>query len=213
MEIAYLGHASFRFKGRQKTVVTDPYGDKIGKFPKDVAADLVTVSHGHFDHNAVDKLASAGYVIDGPGEYEVGGVSVVGINTAHDDQNGAERGMNTVYVIEMEGLRVAHLGDLGHKLTEDQLDEIGPIDIVLLPVGGKFTLDAKQAAEVTRQIDPWIVIPMHYQQAGVSLEGLAGVDEFLKEMGKPEITAVPKFAITAERLPEDLQIVVLSTKS
>src|SRR3989344_1580615 len=135
MEISYLGHASFRLKGKQMTVVTDPYDERAGKFPKDVTANMVTVSHDHGDHNQVVKIGGQPFVIDGPGEYEVGGVSVVGIHTWHDEEKGGQRGGNTVYVIEMEGLRMAHLGDLGHKLAQDQLEEMGDIDILLVPVG------------------------------------------------------------------------------
>ncbi len=135
MEIIYLGHSAFRLKGKTASVVTDPYDETVGKFPKEVEADVVTVSHGHFDHNAVSKIRGNPFVVDSPGEIEVKGVSVVGVATHHDDKMGEERGGNTVFVIEMEGLRVVHLGDLGHKLTAEQLAEIGPVDMAMLPVG------------------------------------------------------------------------------
>ena len=219
VEIAYFGHASFRLKGRVKTVVTDPYGDQVGKYPRDVEADIITVSHDHFDHNAVDKIKGlpAGkpghpFVINGPGEYEIGGVSVVGIPTWHDEKAGGERGLNTVYVIEMEGLRIAHLGDLGHKLSDQQLEEIGAIDVVFVPVGGKYTIDAKTAKEVVGQVDPWVIIPMHYKMADFGLKDVDLIDDFLKEMGKPEIVPVAKYSIAADRLPEDMQLVVLEKK-
>jgi L-ascorbate metabolism protein UlaG (beta-lactamase superfamily) len=212
MEITYLGHSSFRLKGKQKTVVTDPYGDKAGKYPKDVEADVVTVTHDHFDHNAVEKVKGTPFVINGPGEYEVGGVSVIGVATFHDDEQGKARGQNTVFVIEMDGLRIAHLGDLGHKFNDVQLDEIGPIDILLVPVGGFYTIDAKAAKEVTGQIDPWVVIPMHYSQPGMTVENIGGVDAFLAEMGKTGTLPIPKYAVSVDKLPEDLQVVVLEKK-
>ena len=208
MEISYLGHASFRIKGKTATVVTDPYDERCGKFPKDVTADIVTVSHGHSDHNQT-KLVSSSFIVDGPGEYEVKGVSVIGVHSWHDEKNGAERGENTMYVIEMDGLRVAHLGDLGHKLSQDQIDDMGPIDIVMVPVGGKYTIDAKMASEVVKQLDSWVVIPMHYRQL---MTDLAGVEDFLKEMGKPEVVPVPKYVISTDRLPGELQVVVLERK-
>jgi L-ascorbate metabolism protein UlaG (beta-lactamase superfamily) len=115
-------------------------------------------------------------------------------------------------VIEIDGLRVAHLGDLGHKLTDEQLEEIGAIDIVLVPVGGTYTIDSKTAKEVVGQVDPWVVIPMHYHLPDFGLKELAPVEDFLREMGKTEVVPVPKYMISADRLPEDMQLVVLEKK-
>lgn len=215
MEITYLGHSAFRLKGKTAAVVTDPYDEKCGKWPRDVTADIVTVSHDHSDHNQVGNVRGEVFRVDGPGEYEVKGVSVIGVHTWHDDKEGVQRGPNTVYVIEIDGLRVVHLGDLGHKLSQVQLEEMGPIDVVLVPVGGGYTVDAKVAAEVVRQIDPWVVIPMHYQQVGLDKEVfglLASVGEFLKEMGKTDVAPVPKFVVSADKLPGELQMVVLERK-
>lgn len=220
MEISYLGHASFKLRGKSITVVTDPFDEKAGKFPREVKANIVTVSHDHFDHNAAESVQGPDgggkpFVITDPGEYEIGGVSVVGVSTWHDDKNGQERGRNTVYVIEMDGVRLAHLGDLGHKLAQEELDEMGPIDVVFVPVGGFYTIDAKAAAEVVKQVDPWVVIPMHYQQAELDQKTfgqLAGVEKFLGELGKGSIEAVAKYTISAERMPEELQIVVMSRR-
>lgn len=209
MEISYLGHASFRLKGKNVTVVTDPYGEKLGKFPDEARADIVTVSHDHFDHNNTRLLSSA-FIVNGPGEYEIKGVAITGVATWHDDKSGAERGPNTVYVMDIDGVKLAHLGDLGHKLTEKQLEEMGSIDVVLVPVGGVYTIDAATAGEVVKQVDPWVVIPMHYKQL---LAELAGVEEFLQEMGKPGAVPAPKYVISADRLPTELQVVVLERKS
>lgn len=207
-----MGHSAFKIKGKQKTVVTDPYADSVGKFPRDVEADIVTVSHSHEDHNAIEKLKTKSFIIDGPGEYEVGGVSVVGVQVFHDAVLGEERGINTIFVIEIDGLRIVHLGDLGHKLTEENLEEIGAVDVVLVPVGGKYTIDAKGAKEVISQVDPWVAIPMHYQMADFGLKEIAGVDEFLKEMGKAEVAAIPKLVISTDKLPTELEVVVLEKK-
>jgi L-ascorbate metabolism protein UlaG (beta-lactamase superfamily) len=220
MEITYLGHSSFKLKGKSISVVTDPYNEKAGKFPRDVRANIVTISHPHFDHNAKNLVDGAEgsdrpFEITDPGEYEIGGVSVVGVSTCHDEKNGQERGVNTVYVIEMDGVRLAHLGDLGHKLSQDELDQMGPIDVLFIPVGGVYTLDAKMAAEVVKQVDPWIVIPMHYQQSGLEEKEfgqLAGVDKFLYELGKGQIEAINKLVISADRMPEELQIVVMDRR-
>lgn len=211
MEIYYLGHSCFKIKGKQAVVVTDPYEEKVAKLPKDLEADVVTVSHDHGDHNAVDKLKRKGFVVDGPGEYEVSGVSVIGVAGWHDDKRGEERGNNTMYVIEMDGLRLLHLGDVGHKLSESQLEEIGAIDVVFVPVGGVYTIDAKTAVEVTRQVDPWIIVPMHYALGNNELK-LGGVETFLKEMGKSEVLAIPKLVISADKLPTELQVIVLESR-
>lgn len=215
MDITYLGHASFKLKGKTVSVVTDPFDDSAGKFPKDVDAQIVTITHNHPDHNQVKKVGGSPFVIDGPGEYEVGGVSVVGVPVFHDASNGSERGVNTMYVIEIDGLRIGHLGDLGHKLSQDSIEELGALDVVMVPVGGWYTIDAKTATEVVRQLDPWVVLPMHYQQPGLEskvFEKLTGVDAFLKEMGKTDIVPVSKYSLTAERLPTELQVVVLERR-
>lgn len=209
MEITYLGHASFKIKTRTAVVVIDPYDEAIGKYPKDVEADLVLVSHDHSDHNNVAVLKGHPFVINGPGEYEVKNISIIGVATYHDDKKGEERGSNTVFVVEAEGVRLCHLGDLGHKLSDGQLSDIGAIDVVMVPVGGVYTIDAKTAAEVVKQVDPWIAIPMHY---GVSDKlKLASVDDFLKEMGTAG-EAQPKLVVTAEKLPSEMQVVVLEKK-
>lgn len=207
-----MGHSAFKIKGKQKTVVTDPFSEAVGKFPRDVEADIVTVSHGHSDHNAVDRIKGTPFVIDGPGEYEVGGVSVVGVPVFHDAVSGQERGLNTVFVIEMEGLRIAHLGDLGHKLSEANLEEIGSVDVVLVPVGGNYTIDAKGAREVVAQVDPWIAVPMHYQMDDLQTKDIAKVEDFLKEMGKGDILPLPKLVLSIDKLPTELQVIVLEKK-
>src|SRR5579859_3239225 len=139
MEITYLGHSSFKIKGKSTSVVTDPFdSEMLGmKFTK-IDGDIVLISHHHRDHDKIENVTNVKKVIDGPGEYEVAGVSVIGIKTYHDDKKGAERGKNTIYVIEIEGLRFLHLGDLGHKLEDFELKEIGTIDILMIPVGGTF---------------------------------------------------------------------------
>lgn len=204
MDIVYLGHSSFKIKGKGVTVVTDPY---LGKSE----ADIVTVSHDHFDHNKTE-LVSSRFVVNGPGEYEIGGVSIVGVGSFHDDKKGIERGKNTIYVIEMDGMRVCHLGDLGHKLEEGQLEEVGNVDIVMVPVGGVFTIDAKTAVEVVKQLEASIVIPMHYD-----LPELTGAEVFLKEMGLPagrqgaEGPVAKLMTMTRDKLPSEMQVVWLKS--
>ncbi|MBI4059328.1 MBL fold metallo-hydrolase [Candidatus Microgenomates bacterium] len=220
MEIFWLGQAAFRIKGKQVTVVTDPYDSKmIGLSALRATADMVTVSHEHGDHNNVVaiKTTSGGApkILRGPGEYEIAGVSINGIKTWHDESLGSERGTNTVYVIDVDGVKVAHLGDLGHKLTEEQLAEIGDVDILLIPAGGYYTIEPSVAAEVVAQIEPKVVIPMHYQIVGLApqiFEKLASVDEFIKALGATPKT-LPSYQCKVESLPQEMEVVVLERKS
>lgn len=150
-------------------IFTDPFERSVGLRPPQGHADVVFVSHDHYDHNNVGILKDDPVVVDAPGEYSVRGINVVGIDTYHDDKEGAERGKNTVFVIESEDIRMCHLGDLGTDLDSKQLEEIDGIDILFVPIGGKFTIDGKKAAEIVRKIEPKIVIPMHYKIKGTKL--------------------------------------------
>lgn len=213
MEITYLGHSSFRFRGKNASVVCDPYdSDMVGlKFPKHTQADIVTISHMHEDHNAASQVEGSPYIINGPGEYEVKGVGIVGHATFHDEEKGATRGKNTIFRIEIDGISVVHLGDLGHILTGTQVDELDGVGILLIPVGGIFTLDPAKAVAVVNEIDPAIVIPMHYGRPELNqktFSELSGVAAFLKEIGK-EAVPQPKLTVTRDKLPEEMQVVVL----
>ncbi len=214
MDIIPLGHASFKIKGKHASVVTDPYsGSEVGlKFPKHTDATIVTVSHNHFDHNAIDAVEGSPHIINGPGEYDVAGVSVIGISVFHDQTQGKDRGKNTIYHIEMDGLHLVHLGDLGHVLSAAQIEMLDGVDVLFIPVGGSVTITPAQAAEVIAEIEPSIVIPMHYARPGLNPKvfgELSPVSAFLKEMGKEEIAVQPKLTITKEKLPTEMQIVVL----
>lgn len=213
MDISWLGHASFKVKGKTAVVVTDPYSSQIGiKMPK-VEADIVTVSHGHFDHNEVTAVGGEPFVIEGPGEYEIKGVEVVGVASFHDSKSGFERGKNTIYNFKVDKMNICHLGDLGQEnLTDEQVEEIGNTDILLIPVGGYFTIDATLAVKIVAQLEPKIIIPMHYRTNETKIEGLSGVEKFLKEMGKENIEPISKLTVIPDKLPEEAQVVVL-TKS
>lgn len=217
MDITFLGHASFRIKGKNATVVTDPFDQKtVGfKYPK-LSAEIVTSSHDHADHNQVDIVTDVKKVITGPGEYEVLGVTVLGFSTYHDEKKGAERGKNTIYVYEMDDLRLAHLGDLGHVLSDDLVNELGTIDILMIPVGGFYTIDAEKALNIVTEIEPSIIIPMHYQSPGLAQEtfkDLTGVDDFVNLTG---FTAekLDKLSVKKSDIPEEgKRIVILERKS
>jgi L-ascorbate metabolism protein UlaG (beta-lactamase superfamily) len=214
MDILPLGLSSFKIRGKNASVVTDPFNaSSVGlKFPKNVEADIVTVSHDHPDHNEVAAVAGSPFIITGPGEYEVKEVSVIGISTFHDEKKGEERGRNTIYRIQVDGVVFGHLGDLGHVLSSAQVDELNGIDVLFVPVGGVYSLDAVKASQVIADVEPRIVIPMHYGQPGLNEKifgELAPVSAFLKQMGKESVTAVPKLSVSRDKLPAEMQIVVL----
>lgn len=213
MDINWLGHSCFKIKGKNSTLIIDPYNPEATglKLPKDLSADLLLVTHQHPDHNFVSVIEGSPLIISGPGEYEKSGVSVVGISTFHDTELGATRGTNTVYQIVVDNINIVHLGDLGHVLTEGQLGEIDPVDILMIPVGGGPTIDAEDGAKVVSQLEPKIVIPMHYKIDGLKYE-LEGKEPFLKEMGAENIEPQPKLSVTRDKLPETTTVVVL-TKS
>jgi L-ascorbate metabolism protein UlaG (beta-lactamase superfamily) len=184
MEITYIGHSCFKIKGKTLSIVIDPYDPKIGyKLPK-LNADVVLVTHDHFDHNNVSGVSDYRLVIDGPGEYEIGGAFVYGRVVYHDEKQGSERGKNTMYLITIDGIDILHVGDLGHTLSQEDIEKIPNVDILMVPVGGGVTIDAEKASELISVFEPAYVIPMHYKTP--DLKGdlkLDGVDKFLDEMG------------------------------
>jgi len=209
MNITWLGQACFKIQGKEITLVTDPYEPKIGlKMPR-LFADIVTVSHDHHDHAYTKAVSGNPFIITGPGEYEIRNVFINGIPSWHDNKEGAERGDNTMYLIEFEGLKIAHLGDLGTTLSDSQLEKLDGIDILMIPIGGIYTIDAKTAARVINQTEPRVVIPMHYKIPGLKIK-LNGLDIFCKEMGIKDKTTLDKLKITKKDLPaEETKIIIL----
>ncbi len=191
-------------------MVIDPYDPQLGlKLPK-TEADIVAVTHDHYDHNAASEIGGAPFIISGPGEYEVKGINVVGVATFHDNKRGALRGKNTIYNLKVDGVNIAHLGDLGQdELTNEQIEALGNVDVLMVPVGGVYTIDGAVAAKIVASLEPRVIIPMHYfdKDAKVNLEG---VEKFLKEMGKENIEPLPKLVLTKDKLPEEAQTVLLS---
>ncbi len=209
MRITWLGHASFLVESGGSSLVTDPF-DRIGlPFPS-VKADVVTSSHSHFDHNAVDLVGGGPEAISGTGGFEEGPFRITGFPTHHDESGGSERGDNTVYVIEAEGLRVCHLGDLGHVLSAEQASALGRIDILMIPVGGTYTIDAAAAAEVTAALKPSVVLPMHYSVPGLSLP-IAEVSEFTGLF--ENVREAESLEAATDSLPGQTEVVVLKRKS
>jgi len=219
MIITWYGQSCFRIQSGDLVLVTDPFSKDIGLKPPTGQADIVTISHNHNDHNNVSVIKGDPFVIDGPGEYSLKSVSIIGISSTHETKNGnpdlvkatENEKLNTIYVIDIEGMRICHLGDQGTKLTNDQIEALGDVDILFIPIGGTFTLDADEALNVIGQVEPRVIIPMHYQINGLKIKELEKVDKFAKEIGcKKENMNVGKVTLKKKMLPEgDNEIYVM----
>jgi L-ascorbate metabolism protein UlaG (beta-lactamase superfamily) len=210
MEITWYGRACFRLKGRDATVITDPCPPSTGFVAGKHDVDLLTISHAHADH-AYTRSITAGLTLTRPGEYEYRDLLVTGVRAFHDGERGQQRGENMIFAVEIDGVHVCHLGDLGHLLSEEQLAELGPIDVLLVPVGGNFTISPAEAAEVVAQVSPKIVIPMHFAVDGASAD-LLGPERFLHELAVSEPIRQPKAVVHASSLPDESQVVLLEAR-
>jgi len=212
MDINWLGHSCFRIRGKQAVIITDPYPPDLGYTPGKLTADIVTISHRHPSHSYSQGVSGEPRLVAGPGEYEISGVLIIGMPTFHDAEGGKKRGKNTVYLMEVDGVTICHLGDLGHVLTVEQVEEIDDVDVILLPVGGVSTISAPMAAEVIRQLEPKVVVPMHFKTPALNRE-LDPVEKFLKEMGIEQIDSQPKLSLTPSSLPASTQVFLLDYPS
>ena len=211
MEISWLGHSCFHLRGKNVTLITDPFSPQLGHSLGKISAPIVTISHNHPGHNYAVGVGGNPRVVRGPGEYEISDVLITGVASYHDDKHGQNLGRNTIYIIHMDELVICHLGDLGHILQEEQLEEVADADLLLVPIGGQHTINATQAAEVISQVEPHIVIPMHYSPTiGDAANPL---DKFCREMGIEAINPQPKLSITRSALPAETQIIILSIRS
>jgi len=209
MEITWLGHSCFLIRGKEKTIITDPCHPDLGYRLGEPEADIVTLSHFHPGHSYIEGVANEPKQIKSPGEYEIGGTFITGIASFHDDKKGELKGKNTIYVIEMDGITLCHLGDLGHPLGPHLVEELGDVDILFLPVGEISTIPIDTAVEIVRQLEPPVVIPMHYKTEAFT-GNLSPVDKFLDKMRIRELEARPKLSITSSSLPTPTQTVVLN---
>jgi L-ascorbate metabolism protein UlaG (beta-lactamase superfamily) len=209
VEVTFLGHSSFRLRGKDVSVVTDPYKSPAGQPPLKVQADVITISHDQEGYNNHGAVLGDPKIIRGPGEYEIRGVLITGVATYLDSASGRERGRNTVYVMQMDDLRLCHVGGLGHVLSTEQIDEIGPVDVLFVPATSPV-LDIAKTAEVISQIEPTIIVPMHVPSTDEA--GMAAIEKFCHEMGLRQIVPQPKLAITRSSLPQETQVVVLDAR-
>jgi len=213
MIIKKLGHSCFKIKNSSASIICDPFDPKKTglSLPKQTA-NIVTVSHDHFDHNFIEIVEGEYFLINTPGEYEIKGVYIYGYKTFHDNKNGAERGPNTVYSIKIDNINIVHLGDLGHKLPDELVGELEETDVLLIPVGGTYTIEPEIATEVISQLEPSIVIPMHYKVDGINadFDKLKTVEDFTKAMGWENVQKLDKLVLSSRSaLPQDTQVVII----
>lgn len=215
MNIQYYGHSCFKITtkpaGRATEDVVfffDPFDKAVGLKPPFGQADAIFVSHQHHDHNNISALKGNPVIIETPGEFAVKGMNVVGLETFHDEKEGAEKGKNTVFIIETEEMRLCFLGDLAVEPSSDQFGKIGAIDVLFIPIGGKYTLDGKKAAELARKIEPNIVIPMHYKIKGSAVD-VSDEKDFCAQMGNCPKSKVGKITLKKKDLEEKSLEVVL----
>lgn len=214
-KITWSGQSCFQIlvsnsKDHSAQIVIDPFDEKIGLKVPHLSGDILLVTHDHSDHNNIKAIKGEPFLIQNPGEYEVKEVFIKGIPAFHDDVQGKERGTVTIYTIEAEDLRFCHLGDIGQKeLTNDQIEAIGNVDVLMIPVGGNFTISSQEAVKIISQIEPKIVVPMHYSIPGLKMK-LDDVAKFLKVFGKHSVVSQEKLQIKANALPKNgTEVVVL----
>ena len=207
-EIRWYGHNCFRVRGKDAVVLTDPVGKSTGYSLAKQTADLVTVSSPQPDHANLAAVRPEYATIDGPGEYEIHDIFVTGIRTHQDDAKGAERGHNTAYLIELDGMVICHLGDLGHALSAEHTEAMGEVDILLVPAGSRH-LDPARAAEIVSQLSPKVVIPMQFATDGGD-RGLLGLESFCRNLGVGAPQAEEKLTLRSSDLGETMRLAVLS---
>ena len=207
MEITWLGHSCFRLRSNDVVAITDPFPDSIGLSMGELEAAAVTISHDHPNHGYWQGVRGDPKVLSGPGEYELSGIYITGLMTPRG--YGATEGeRNTAYIIDMENLRLCHLGDVKEILTTRQVEELTPVDILFLPAGGVCTIEISQAVEIIRRLEPHVVVPMHYSLPGLGVQ-LRGLDDFKREMGMKETEALPRLNITVSNRPQEMRVVIL----
>ncbi len=212
MNIKWYGQACFLITADNNTkILIDPFHKFPGYHLPDDMVDILTISHGHFDHNNTTEVNGQFKLFNKSGNYNVKNIPIVGIDTFHDDVNGSKRGNNVVFKYTIDGINICHLGDLGHLLSTEQLKQIGEVDVLLIPVGGVFTIDAEAALKVIAQLKPTVTIPMHYNTKAIESIGLGldTVDKFLNLVNE-KVTKEKILSITKDTLKDYQGIVVLN---
>ncbi len=211
MKVKWIGHACFLIEGKEGRILTDPYDEKVPYRPPDFSVDVVTVSHEHFDHNAVERVRGNPTVIRGEGEQTAHGITFHGIASFHDEVKGGKRGKNTLFVFEIEGVRLAHLGDLGEPLAVDQVGALAGVDVLFLPVGGFFTLGAEEGAALARRLPHVkVIFPMHFKTDRLASDfPIAPVDNFARKMQNVKRIGNSEVTLTRASLPRSQEVWIL----
>lgn len=216
MIIKYLGHSAFFIKSKDARIVTDPYSASTGlSFPK-TEADVVTISHTHQDHNSLKDITGDPLIVDYPGEFEKKEVRIIGYKSYHDSKKGEERGENILYKIEADDISVLHCGDLGVVPSDEFIDQLGEVDVLLVPVGGVYTINADDALQLIKKIEPALVIPMHYANSKLNpkvFSDLAPVEDFLKKLGKESTSPEAQLTLKKDDLQGEMRVVVMEISS
>ncbi|MFA5360495.1 MAG: MBL fold metallo-hydrolase [Candidatus Paceibacterota bacterium] len=210
MIIQWFGHSFFRLETKGRIITIDPYSEEAtGLKPPRFKADILLISHQHEDHNNKSIIMGNPFVLEGPGEVEIGGIFIEGLLSFHDKKRGEARGKNTIFILESEDMVVCHLGDLGEpQLKEEALEKVAAADILLIPVGGNYTIDYEEAVSFINQIEPKIIIPMHYALPHLKIK-LDPLEKFIKSIGKkPEV--MDKLIVRKNNLPEETKMIVLN---
>jgi L-ascorbate metabolism protein UlaG (beta-lactamase superfamily) len=212
LDIQWLGHSCFRIRTKDASIIVDPFGKELGYSIGRPTANILLITHDHTNHNQRSVVSGDTCCIDGPGEYEVAGVFITGVQTFHDGEEGKRRGTNNAYIIEADDLVLCHLGDLGHVPTPAQVEEMNIVDILFVPVGGHTTIGASQAAETVRLLEPKLVVPMHYWTEAAPFD-LDKVDRFLRELGSKPGLPQPKLSVNRSTLPSETEVILLEYKA
>jgi L-ascorbate metabolism protein UlaG (beta-lactamase superfamily) len=211
MKIKWIGHACFLIEGEAVRILTDPYDESIPYRPPDFPVDVITVSHEHSDHNAVHRVSGNPVIVRGEGPHQASGISLRGIASFHDDEKGQKRGKNTIFVFEIEGIHLAHLGDLGAPLTDDQARGLADVEVLFIPVGGYFTIGPEQAQALTEKLSNLkVVIPMHYKTDRLGQDfPIVSVDKFVAKMQNVKHIRSSEVILTRDTLPRAQEVWIL----
>lgn len=215
MQIKWLGHASFLITSKDKNkIVTDPYtvGGGINYKPINESADIVTMSHGHGDHNNAKSIKGNPKILKEAGSYTVKDIEIKTVPVFHDEDQGSKHGKNLIFCFKVDGLNLCHMGDLGHQLNQQQLSEVGQVDILFIPVGGYYTIDAKEATEVVQAVKPKMIFPMHYKTSKADYP-ITGVDQFLKDKKNIRRLNSSEIEINKDTLPKETEVVILQSEN
>lgn len=215
MKITWFGHSCVKIESSNgKTIIIDPYKEEIGFKLPNLSSDIVLISHNHYDHNNYEAIKGNPFIAEESGEYNIGGFSIIGVHSWHDEVNGQKRGENIIWVISDNEFSIAHFGDFGQKeLTPEQADIIGDVDILFIPIGGIYTINGNDAVKIINKLEPKVVSPIHYKIPGLKTSEIDGAEEFLRALGVENVNPIDEWKVKASDLPlEGIKVVIFNPK-